>query len=47
MSIGLGRASAIQDLIPMSTADILSDGEEAANELWRTKFAIMCALKLV
>ena len=36
MNIGLGRASVIQDLIPIPTADILSDGEEAANELWRT-----------
>lgn len=44
MSLCLGRAPAMHDIIPPPTVDILLDGEEAENEAWQPKFAAVSAL---
>lgn len=46
MSLCLGRAPAMHDIIPPPTNDILLDGEEAENEAWRPKFATLSALEV-
>lgn len=46
MSLCLGRAPAMHDIIPPPTADILLDGEEAENEAWRPIFATLSALEV-
>lgn len=46
MSLCLGRAPAMHDIIPPPTNDILLDGEEAENEAWRPRFATLSALEV-
>lgn len=46
MSLCLGRAPAMHDLIPPPTTDMLLDGEEAEAEAWRPKFATLSALEV-
>lgn len=46
MSLCLGRAPAMHDIIPPPTDDILLDGEEAENEAWRPRFATLSALEV-
>lgn len=46
MSLCLGRAPAMHDIMPPPTKDILLDGEEAENEAWRPRFATVSALEV-
>ena len=46
MSLCLGRAPAMHDVIPPPTNDILLNGEEAEDEAWRPKFATLSALEV-
>lgn len=46
MSLCLGRAPAMHDIVPPPTNDILLDGEEAENEAWRPRFATLSALEV-
>ncbi len=46
MSLCLGRAPVMHDVIPPLNKDILLDGEEAENEAWRPRFATLSALEV-
>ncbi|KAL8689138.1 MAG: hypothetical protein Q9218_005123 [Villophora microphyllina] len=46
MSLCLGRAPAMHDVIPPPTSDIILDGEEAENEAWRPRFAALSTLEV-
>lgn len=46
MSLCLGRAPVMHDIIPPLNKDILLDGEEAENEAWRPRFATLSALEV-
>lgn len=46
MSLCLGRAPAMHDVIAPPTNDILLDGEEAEDEAWRPRFSTLSALEV-
>ena len=46
MSLCLGRAPAMHDIIPTPSSDLLLDGDDAENEVWRPKFATLSAVEV-
>ncbi len=46
MSLCLGRPPTLHDIMPLPTAEIILDGEEAEEEPWKPKFATVSALEV-